>query len=86
MELRQLKIFVAVAEEGSFTRAAEKMGYAQSNMTTQIRLLEEEFHTKLFERLGKKIALTTEGDKITRSRQKTAALCCRDPSRDDCRA
>jgi len=64
MELRQLKIFVAVAEEGSFTRAAEKMGYAQSNMTTQIRLLEEEFHTKLFERLGKRIALTTEGEKL----------------------
>ncbi len=64
MELRQLKIFVAVAEEGSFTRAAEKMGYAQSNMTAQIRLLEEEFHIKLFERLGKKIAMTSEGTKL----------------------
>lgn len=64
MELRQLKIFVAVAEEKSFTRAAQKMGYAQSNVTTQIRLLEEEFNTKLFERLGKKIALTAEGDKL----------------------
>lgn len=54
MELRQLKIFVSVAEEKSFTRVAQKMGYAQSNTTTQVRLLEEEFNTKLFERLGKK--------------------------------
>ncbi|MBP1762669.1 MAG: LysR substrate-binding protein [Firmicutes bacterium] len=64
MELRQLKIFVTVAEEGSFTRAAQKMGYAQSNITTQIRLLEEEFNTKLFERLGKRIALTVDGEKL----------------------
>jgi DNA-binding transcriptional LysR family regulator len=40
------------------------MGYAQSNITTQIRLLEEEFNTKLFERLGKRIALTVEGEKL----------------------
>lgn len=64
MELRQLRIFTTVAEEGSFTRAAQKMGYAQSNLTTQVRLLEEEFNTKLFERLGKRIALTADGDKL----------------------
>lgn len=64
MELRQLKIFVTVVEEGSFTRAAQKMGYVQSNITTQIRLLEEEFNTKLFERLGKRIALTIDGEKL----------------------
>ncbi|HPF20488.1 MAG TPA: LysR family transcriptional regulator [Syntrophomonas sp.] len=64
MELRQLKIFVMVAEEGSFTRAAQKMGYAQSNLTTQVRLLEEEFNTKLFERLGKRIALTADGETL----------------------
>lgn len=64
MELRQLKIFVTVAEERSFTRAAQKLGYVQSNITTQVRLLEEEFNTKLFERLGKKIALTADGEKL----------------------
>ncbi len=64
MELRQLKIFVTVAEEKSFTRAAQIMGYAQSNITTQVRLLEEEFGTRLFERLGKKIALTADGEKL----------------------
>lgn len=64
MELRQLRIFVCAAEENSFTRAAEKLGYAQSNITTQVRLLEEEFNTRLFERLGKKIALTADGEKL----------------------
>jgi len=64
MELRQLKIFVTVAEEKSFTQAAQKMGYAQSNITTQVHLLEEEFNTKLFERLGKRISLTAEGEKL----------------------
>lgn len=64
MELRQLRIFVAVAEEGNFTRAAQKLDYAQSNLTVQIHLLEEEFNTRLFERLGKKIALTADGEKL----------------------
>ncbi|MGI5921832.1 MAG: LysR family transcriptional regulator [Syntrophomonadaceae bacterium] len=64
MELRQLKIFIAVAEEKSFTRAAQAMGYAQSNVTAQVRLLEEEFGTRLFERLGRKIALTPDGENL----------------------
>lgn len=64
MELRQLKIFQMVAEVRNFTRAAELLGYAQSNITTQIKLLEEEYQTKLFERLGKRVALTTDGEKL----------------------
>ncbi len=53
-----------MAEEKSFTRAAQKMGYAQSNVSAQVRLLEEEFDIRLFERLGKKIDLTPEGEKL----------------------
>jgi len=64
LDLRQLKIFTTVAEVLSFTRAAELLGYAQSNVTAQIRLLEAEFNTKLFERLGKKVALTPDGEKL----------------------
>lgn len=64
MELRQLRIFATVAGEQSFTKAARIMGYAQSNITTQIRLLEEEFQVRLFERLGKRVALTAEGEKL----------------------
>ncbi len=64
MELHQLRIFVTVAEESSFTRAAEKLGYVQSNISGQIRALEEEFKTRLFERLGKRVALTSDGEKL----------------------
>ena len=54
MEIRQVQSFVHVARFGSFSRAAETMGYSQSAITVQIRLLEEELGTKLFDRMGKK--------------------------------
>ncbi len=62
MEFRQLHAFCAVANTASFTRAAEVLGYAQSSITTQIQLLEQELDTKLFERLGKQVILTGDGE------------------------
>ena len=62
MELRQLKTFTTIAQTLSFTKAADILGYAQSSVTTQIKLLEEEFNVKLFERLGKNIFLTPMGE------------------------
>ncbi|KLU59019.1 HTH-type transcriptional regulator GltR [Peptococcaceae bacterium CEB3] len=70
MELHQLRIFLAVAEESSFTRAAEKLGYVQSNISGQVRVLEGELDTKLFERLGKRVALTSDGEKLVRHAKK----------------
>ena len=61
MELRQLNTFVRVAQCKSFSRAAENLGYSQSAVTVQIRQLEEELGTRLFDRIGKHIALTTQG-------------------------
>lgn len=61
MEIRQVQSFVHVAKLGSFSRAAETMGYSQSAITVQIRLLEEELGTKLFDRMGKKVSLTPQG-------------------------
>lgn len=61
MELRQLRIFATVAHILNFTKSAEELDYAQSNITAQIKLLEEELGCKLFERLGKKVTLTNEG-------------------------
>ena len=61
MEIGQLKIFHMAAQELNFTKTAEKLGYAQSNITKQIHGLEDELGVKLFERLGKKIFLTKEG-------------------------
>jgi DNA-binding transcriptional LysR family regulator len=61
MEMRQLEIFRALAEELHFTRAAQRVHCVQSNVTTQIRALEEELGTPLFDRLSKRVTLTEAG-------------------------
>lgn len=61
MDLRNLNTFIQVAELGSFTRAAEKLGYAQPTISFQIRQLEEELGVKLFERIGHTVKLTDGG-------------------------
>jgi DNA-binding transcriptional LysR family regulator len=61
MEVRQLQIFRTLAEELSFTRTAEKVHTVQSNVTAQIKALEEELGTPLFDRLGRRVALTDAG-------------------------
>ena len=64
MELRQLATFIRVAQFKSFSRAAESLGYSQSAVTVQIRQLEEELDTRLFDRMGKRIALTDTGERF----------------------
>jgi len=64
VELRQLKTFITVAKLLSFTKAASELGYAQSSITSQIQMLEEDFDTRLFERLGKQIKLTQQGEQL----------------------
>ncbi len=70
MELRQLKTFVTVARLLSFNRAAETLNYAQSTVSSQIKLLEEEFGLPLFDRLGKRILLTEAGHMLLQYSQK----------------
>lgn len=74
MELRQLKTFVSVAQLLSFNRAAQVLNYAQSTISTQIRLLEEEFGKPLFDRLGKSIVLTQAGEVLLRYADKMLAM------------
>jgi LysR family hydrogen peroxide-inducible transcriptional activator len=61
MELRQLRYFLSVANFGSFTRAAEHERIAQPSLSQQIRKLEDELGVRLFDRLGRRIRLTTFG-------------------------
>lgn len=61
MELRQIRTFVTVTQTESFSKAAELLGYSQSAVTVQIRLLEEELGVKLFERMSRKVFLTSSG-------------------------
>ena len=61
MNFRQLACFVAVADEGSFTRAARAIGIAQPSLSQHIRALEEELNGRLFERLPRGVALTPAG-------------------------
>ncbi|ARP83005.1 LysR family transcriptional regulator [Bordetella genomosp. 8] len=61
MELRQLRHFIAVAEEANFTRAADRCHIVQSALSTSIRLLEEELKAKLFLRNTRQVSLTAAG-------------------------
>jgi DNA-binding transcriptional LysR family regulator len=61
MELRQLETFGAVARELSFSRAAAELGYVQSSVSSQVAALERELGVPLFDRLGRRIALTEAG-------------------------
>ena len=62
MELQALKTFVEVAKFGSFTKAAESLGYAQPTISFQIKQLEDSLGIKLFDRINNKISLTEAGN------------------------
>ncbi len=61
MELKYLTTFKTIIEEGSFTAAAEKLHYTQSTITFQIDQIEQELSVKLFEKVGRKMVLTSAG-------------------------
>ncbi|MBE5929388.1 MAG: LysR family transcriptional regulator [Lachnospiraceae bacterium] len=64
MELRNLVTFINVAELGSFTKAAEQLGYSQSTISFQIKQLEDELGCLLFERVNHTITLTQRGHEL----------------------
>ena len=64
MELKNLITFIHVAELGSFTKAADQLGYSQSTISFQIKQLEEELGCLLFERINHTISLTERGREL----------------------
>src|SRR5438094_161770 len=75
MELRHLRYFVAVADELSFTKAAERLRLAQPSLTRQIRNLEEELGVHLLDRSGKGTSLTYEGRAFLIDARRLLAEC-----------
>lgn len=64
MDLLYLHTFREVARWGSFTRAAEELGYAQPTVTAQMQKLEQSYGALLFERHGRKLRLTQAGEAL----------------------
>ncbi len=74
MELRNLITFIHVAELGSFTKAAEQLGYSQSTVSFQIKQLEDELGCLLFERINHTITLTERGCELVEYAHKVRSL------------
>jgi DNA-binding transcriptional LysR family regulator len=75
MELRHLRYFVAVAEDLSFTKAAQKLRLAQPSLTRQVRNLEDEIGVRLLDRANNRVALTEEGRRFLFDSKKLLAMC-----------
>lgn len=74
MTLRHLRIFVAVCTWGSITRAAEKLHMAQPSVSLAIRELEETYQLQLFDRISRRLYLTSDGEKFLKYAGHIAAL------------
>jgi len=74
MDIRSLNTFIHVAEMGSFSRAAERLGYSQPTVSVHIRQLEETLGGKLFDRIGHAVQLTEKGRDMLRYAQSICQL------------
>lgn len=80
MELRQLRYFIAVAEERHFTRAAKQLHVAQSGLSASVRSLERELGAALFVRNTRQVQLTAAGTALLAEARRTVAAA--DSARD----
>ena len=77
MELYQLTTFVAIAREGSLTRAAERVFTSAPAVSAQLKALEDELGVKLFERTSRGMALTEAGQRLLEEAERTLASALR---------
>ena len=77
MELYQLKTFVAIAQEGSLTRAAERVFTSAPAVSAQLKALEDELGVRLFERTPRGMALTEAGQRLLEEAERTLASATR---------
>jgi DNA-binding transcriptional LysR family regulator len=71
VERRQLEFFLAIAEAGSFTRAASRLHVAQPSLSASVKGLEDELGTQLFERHGRGVRLTEAGEALVEPARRT---------------
>ena len=64
MDLKYLQTFRTIVEEGSFSKAAERLNYTQSTITFQIGQLEQDLSVQLFEKIGRRMVLTKAGEQL----------------------
>jgi len=73
VELRQLDHFVAVADDGSFTKAARRLNYVQSALSVSVQGLERELGVRLFDRTTHRVTLTGAGQALLPAARRTLA-------------
>jgi DNA-binding transcriptional LysR family regulator len=73
LSLHQLTCFLSVYENGSLTRAAEELGYAQPSVSEQVRALEKSLGVQLFRRVGRGVVPTTVADTLRPHAERTLA-------------
>lgn len=74
MDIKQFTYFVAIAEEGNITKAAERLHIAQPHLSQQLKLLEEELNVKLIERSTRKFQITDAGRRLWRRSKQMVEL------------
>lgn len=75
MDLRQLRVFLEVAQQGNFTRAAERLHIVQPAVSIAIRKLEEELELTLLNRQEKRVSLTAEGENLLAHAERILEQC-----------
>ena len=73
MKLSHLRTFVAIADNGGFARAATQLNMTQSAASRQISALESELGVSLFDRDGRQVRLTSEGEDLLRRSRRLLA-------------